>query len=263
MNYLYGIVGLLALGVGVWNFGGSHQQINLQKSINPSENYSDELDNYQVVEIDYVKANDLISSENTPTLSQLEVNGLMFMREEEKLARDVYLALFEYWQLPIFNNIAGSENTHMEAVLTLLEKYDIADSASSESGKFNNESLQELYDQLVSYGKESKTTAFNVGAKIEDLDIKDLAENISNTNNPDIRVVYEALQRGSRNHLRAFNRQLKNETGSNYVPEYISTEEFNSIISSSIERGGGQGTEPSRGQNGSGGNGNRGGQGRN
>ncbi|MCA9359651.1 DUF2202 domain-containing protein [Candidatus Kaiserbacteria bacterium] len=204
-----------------------------------------------------------MSTDDISDLSQLEIDGLKFMREEEKLARDVYLALYEYWQLPIFSNIAGSESTHMEAVLTLLEKYEIADSASSEIGKFNNENLQSLYNQLVSYGKESKEAAFTVGAKIEDLDIKDLEENISTAENSDIRIVYESLQRGSRNHLRAFNRQLNNETGSNYIPEYISTEEFNLIISSEVERGNEQGGSQTGGQNGNGGKGNKGGQGRN
>ena len=36
-----------------------------------------------------------------------EVEALQYMREEEKLARDVYLALYEEWQLPIFQTIAG------------------------------------------------------------------------------------------------------------------------------------------------------------
>ena len=142
MNYLYGIVGLIALGIGAWNFGGSHQDIERKSEIQASELYSDELDNYEVAEIDYVKAEELMSTDDISDLSQLEIDGLKFMREEEKLARDVYLALYEYWQLPIFSNIAGSESTHMEAVLTLLEKYEIADSASSEIGKFNTENFQ-------------------------------------------------------------------------------------------------------------------------
>lgn len=42
-------------------------------------------------------------------LNAAEIEGLLFMREEEKLAHDVYLALYAKWGLPIFQNIAQSE----------------------------------------------------------------------------------------------------------------------------------------------------------
>ncbi len=61
---------------------------------------------------------------------------------------------------------------------------------------------------------------------------------MSATNNPDILAVYESLQRGSRNHLRAFNRQILNESGENYSPEFISSDDFSTILSKGVERGG-------------------------
>ena len=56
-------------------------------------------------------------------LSPVEIEGILFMREEEKLARDVYLKLYDRWELPIFRNIANSEATHMEAIKTLIDRY--------------------------------------------------------------------------------------------------------------------------------------------
>jgi len=78
-------------------------------------------------------------------LSATEVEAIQLMREEEKMARDVYLAFYEKWQLPIFWNIAGSEQRHMDAVGVLIEKYQLADSASGVTGEFNDENLQSLY----------------------------------------------------------------------------------------------------------------------
>ena len=54
-----------------------------------------------------------------------ERNGLVLMREEEKMAHDVYSFLYDKWNIMIFNNIASSEQTHTNAVLELLDKYDI------------------------------------------------------------------------------------------------------------------------------------------
>ncbi len=245
MRYLIGLLGLIALSIGVWNFGGEEleekQQNQFKVESQKNEDLVDELENYQVTAADFVNADELISNEVTNELSQTEIEGLKYMREEEKLARDVYLALYEYWNIPIFNNIAGSESTHMSAVLTLLEKYNLTDPASDKRGEFTNNDLQALYNQLVAEGKKTKAAAFTVGAKIEDLDIRDLEENINATDNQDIRIVYESLQRGSRNHLRAFNRQLINETGTNYEPEFMSVEEFNALISTGVEKGNVQG----------------------
>ena len=83
-------------------------------------------------------------------LTAQEVDGLAFMREEEKLARDVYLTLYDQWNMPVFQNIAGSESTHMDAVLTILDRYGLEDpSAEKAVGEFTNPDLQALYDQLV------------------------------------------------------------------------------------------------------------------
>ncbi|MGD8605463.1 MAG: DUF2202 domain-containing protein, partial [Anaerolineales bacterium] len=106
----------------------------------------------------------------TGELTQDEVNSLLFMREEEKLAHDVYLELYEEWGLRIFQNIANSEQTHTEAVRTLLEAYDIDDPAEGAAvGVFINPDLQDLYDQLTAQGRQSLQDALLVGAAIEEI----------------------------------------------------------------------------------------------
>ena len=169
-------------------------------------------------------------------LSEEEIRGLLYMREEEKLARDVYLVLYEKWGLPIFQNIARSEQTHMDAVKTLLDRYDLQDPVSDEIGVFTNPDLQALYDQLISQGSQSVVDALKVGALIEEVDIEDLKSWIAKTDNRDVILVYENLMKGSRNHLRAFTSQLESY-GVTYEPQVLSIEEYNEIVGTPMEAG--------------------------
>ena len=171
-------------------------------------------------------------------LSALEVEALLFMREEEKLARDVYLNLLEKWDSHVFDNISGSEQKHMDYIACLLKKYELEDPADgNDEGEFENETLAQLYQELIEAGNESLEGAYTVGATIEDLDIYDLMNQISIADNADIKAVFEELTRGSRNHMRAFVRNL-DKLEVTYTPQYIEEELFNEIIESSKETGG-------------------------
>ncbi|MCA9362623.1 DUF2202 domain-containing protein [Candidatus Kaiserbacteria bacterium] len=197
----------------------------------------------------------------TQTLSEAETNGLLLMREEEKLARDVYQTLYEQWGLKIFNNIAQSEQTHTEAVRDLFEKYNITDPVTDDTiGVFKNETLQQHYNDLVAQGSASEVAALTVGATVEDLDIADLQDLIVETDNEDILFVYDNLSRGSRNHLRSFTKQLTMRSES-YEAQYITAEEYKAILESTQETG--NGDPGGNMQNGSGSRGWGGGQGRN
>ncbi|MCC6762613.1 MAG: DUF2202 domain-containing protein [Chitinophagaceae bacterium] len=170
-------------------------------------------------------------------LSAYEQASLLHMREEEKLARDVYQALYAKWGLQQFSNIAASEQRHMDAVLNLLNKYNLTDpAANKQPGEFADAGLQQLYNKLMADGMQSASAALTVGATIEDLDLFDLAEAIEKSDNQDIDMVYGNLAKGSRNHMRAFNRGLQS-SGITYVPQYISQTVFDSIINSAQERG--------------------------
>ncbi len=169
--------------------------------------------------------------------TQQERDGLIKMREEEKLARDVYIYLFNTWQNPVFANISKSEQRHMDAIKILLDKYGLEDPvAGMNPGTFKSTEMQELYNNLIAKGSVSLKEAFQVGATIEDLDIKDLEELIGATDNEDILLIYQNLMKGSRNHMRAFATQLKN-LGINYQAQFLSQEEVDKIINSPWERG--------------------------
>jgi len=170
-------------------------------------------------------------------LSEAEVDMLVKMRQEEKLARDVYLTLYEKWGLRVFSNIAQSEQTHMDAIKVLLDKYGLEDPAANDViGQYSDQAFVDLYNALVSKGSASLVDALKVGATIEDLDIKDLEDEIALSDNQDIKTVFQNLMKGSRNHMRSFYRLIV-ANGETYTPQYISQEEFDAIINSDMERG--------------------------
>jgi len=171
-------------------------------------------------------------------LSQEEIDGLLQMREEEKMAQDVYLKFYELWGKTVFSNIAKSESSHTSAVLSLLTHFGLSDPASTETGVFTNQNIQNLYDELVDAGSESALKAFETGAFIEEYDILDLETLLSETTNADIQLVYENLLKGSRNHLRAFVKQI-NVYGVSYIPLLLSEEYYQEIVSSEMENGSG------------------------
>ncbi len=171
-----------------------------------------------------------VSSEDS--LSSVEVEGLVFMREEEKLARDVYIVLFEKWGLPIFDNISNAEQSHMDALAGLLEKYGLSDPIVDDSvGVFVNEELQVLFDDLVALGSVSKEDALEVGAVIEEVDIEDIAVYMAESSNEDLLRVYERLYKGSLNHLRAFVNQLPEDRVPVVLDEVLYFEILNAEVS--------------------------------
>jgi hypothetical protein len=172
-------------------------------------------------------------------LTQAEVDSLVYMREEEKLAHDVYLALYDLWGLPLFSNIASSEQAHTDAVANLLITFNIPDPAdTSPAGVFVNETLQGLYDDLVALGAQSLADALKVGGAIEEIDILDLQESLKFVQDPSIQRVYENLLRGSENHLRAFTSTLESQTGEIYEPQYMEEDAYRDVIASGTTRGG-------------------------
>lgn len=187
------------------------------------------------------------------TVTPEEAEALQFMREEEKLAHDVYITLYEKWDLRVFNNIARAEQQHTDAVAYWLEYYDLSDpTVGLEFGEFANDELQALHDQLVAQGSESVTDALKVGAAIEEIDILDLQERLAVTDNSALVRLFENLERGSENHLRAFVQNLDARTGTEYEPQYLSQAAYDEIVANtdapgagrSAGRGGRRGSRP-------------------
>ncbi len=167
---------------------------------------------------------------SSATLSDEEIAGLLWMRAEEQLAHDVDVALGEMWNLPVFTNIAASESRHIESVVGLLDSFAITDtSAGNAPGVFTDPTIQSLYDTLVVEGSQSVEAALSVGARIEELDIRDLRDRLDATSNQTIRTVYDHLERASGNHLRAFTRQL-DQRGETYVPEFLDADDVAEIV---------------------------------
>jgi len=170
-------------------------------------------------------------------LTKNEAEGILFMREEEKLARDVYRAIYDKWGIRIFANIASSEQTHMDALAKIIVRYGLDDPISNDvPGVFKNDTLKSLYKELVEKAGKSLNDALIVGAQIEELDIADLIKWIEATDNDDVRIVYQNLMKGSRNHLRSFHRQIE-RNGVKYTPSYLEADLFNRIVASPRERG--------------------------
>jgi hypothetical protein len=174
------------------------------------------------------------------SLTSNESNGLVYMYEEEKLARDVYNALYTLWGQRTFQTIATSEQTHMDAINTLIVRYGIA-IPSAAAGVFSDDSLQTLYNSLISTGNLSLADALKVGATIEEVDIVDLQSRLALTANADIQLVYNNLMNGSYNHLRNFTTVLTRLTGETYQPQYLSASLYQAIVTSTNGYGQGQG----------------------
>lgn len=169
-------------------------------------------------------------------VSQEEVAGLYYMREEEKLAHDVYSVLYTITGQNIFNNISNSEQTHTDAVKLIIERYSLIDPVTDTTiGVFQNTTLQALYDALIAQGSASLIDALLVGATIEEIDIIDIQTELdTHVDNQDITIVYESLLVGSRNHLRSFVANLQNQ-GINYTPQYLDQSIYDNIIYSLTE----------------------------
>ena len=173
-------------------------------------------------------------------LTQAEVDSLLYMREEEKLAHDVYVTLYQAWGTPVFQNIANSELSHTDAVKNLLDIYGLEDPAvSTPLGVFVNADLQTLYDELIAWGRQSPADALKVGAAIEEIDILDLQQSLKTVTAADVQQVYENLLFGSENHLRAFTSVLAQQTGETYVPQYMDQAAYDAILAGSAQTGAG------------------------
>lgn len=194
-----------------------------------------------------------VVADNT-ALSDAEAKGLIRMREEEKLAHDVYVALADKWNVPVFANISRAESRHTSAVARLIDTYALTDPVGENpAGKFSDPEFAKLYDELIEAGSVSLAKAYQVGALIEEMDIDDIRKVLADVRRPDVQVAYRNLERASRNHLRAFAARL-DTLGETYATKHLSQTEFDSIATSAWEtgrgvgRGGGGGLGRARGR---------------
>lgn len=186
---------------------------------------------------------DTVPTETSKELSPAEIQSLLFMREEEELARDLYLDIYEAKdsRLKVFKNISdNAETQHAAAMLVLLNTYGIEDPSTGERDTYTNPELQSLYNQLLSDAIGSDDlAALRVGALVEESDIQDIVTdmNIISADHQDILATYENLLCGSKNHLRSFVKQIENTSGQPYVIQVPAiAEEINTILSTGQEQ---------------------------
>lgn len=173
--------------------------------------------------------------QNQP-LSDEEAAMLTFMREEEKLARDVYLVMFDEWANPVFSNISRSEQQHMDTMKKMLVKHGLPDPVgSNDVGEFEDAELSDLYAFLIDEGLKGSVEALYVGALIEEVDMEDIQLAIDGTDRADLIRAYENLMRGSRNHLRAFVGQIES-LGEVYEAQVLHQSVVDAIVDSPVER---------------------------
>lgn len=189
------------------------------------------------------KSDDVIPTTNantTVTLSDAEQKTVIHMREEEKMARDVYDEfLAQYPTLTFFSNISGSEQKHMDAVLILLNTYNLTDPVGTNApGVFTSAEIQTLYNTLLTKGQAGELDAITVGMTIEDMDIYDLQLAIDEATQQDMINTYSNLLNASKNHMREFYAQLK-ARGVTYTPQYITQALYNEIVSTPKQHGNG------------------------
>ena len=175
------------------------------------------------------------------SLSTTETATLLFVREEEKLARDVYLTMNDKWAQKVFLNIATkSEQQHLDVMGTLVATYNLQDPVLDNTvGAFTDPVLLGLYQDLVMRGSTSLVEGLQVGGFIEEFDINDLQEAIdeaqAGSNPTDIIVAYTNLMCGSRNHLRSFVGQLANN-GVKYQAQVVPQATVDAIVNSPEEQ---------------------------
>ena len=159
-------------------------------------------------------------------LSDEQKYALAYMWNEEKLAKDIYLALNDLYPHQTLYNIATrSEVEHEAAVEALVQKYDInitnlkdyeihyspEELRALGPGKYAVPQVQALYDTLYVKGSQSLEDALEVGCMVEVTDVEDLDRYIEIADGKeDLVTTFEFLRSGSYNHYWAFDQALKN-----------------------------------------------------
>ena len=164
------------------------------------------------------------------TLTAREKDSLIFIWEEEKAARDLYNGLYEKNNMTIFLDLVRSESSHMDQARTVMEKQGLT-LPPDEPGVFQNQTLQEIHDQLLAEGLQSDQDALTVAAIFEEISIVDLEKELLASQAEDVRTVYDGLLAGSRKHLRSYVSDLEGQ-GIEYQPRYLEAEQFQEIVKS-------------------------------
>ena len=168
-------------------------------------------------------------------LTQDLKDAIAYMGNEERLAYDIYMNLYDFHDLnnniqimQLLNIAQNAEKTHVGIVQSLVQKYDLnADDLSNVEtavadnsvafedmprGEYDITAIQELYDLLYDKGISSKQDALEVGCLVEVTDIDDLDKYIElaeESNAKDVLDAFIILRDGSYSHYWSFDKSLK------------------------------------------------------
>jgi hypothetical protein len=143
------------------------------------------------------------------TLTEAQRTALQTNAQEEKLAHDLYTAFAARYDDPVFDRIATSETNHLEAIRTLLARYEITDpTAGAAAGSFTDPAVQATYDDLLAKGTVDEHAALEAGRTVEQADIAQLQATVQGLTAPDVLRVSEHLLDASQQHLAAFEYRL-------------------------------------------------------
>ena len=204
-NWQYLLIAILTLGIIAslgWVYSVNQQANNITANATQieKEEIDKQLEDHGITPLSYAEASN----------NQSTATDLAYLIEEEKLAHDVYQAMYDKWGSRVFSKIKESETSHGNMVLAIMDSRGLEDPRTDEFGKFVNQDLQKLYDNLITQGNQSAQDAFKVGVVIEETDVTDLNKALINIDpkDSDIKTLLESLIYASENHLRAFKRQL-------------------------------------------------------
>jgi len=165
----------------------------------------------------------------TVAISSREKERLLFIREEEKTARDLYTSFYEKDNLSIFMDLAKSEQSHMDQARAIIDKYALTIPGKDKPGVFLNQTLQKVHNELLAKGLLSDQDALKAAATFEEISIMDLEKELAATEAVDIKAMYQGLLAGSRKHLRSYVSDLKDQ-GIQYDPQYLEKDEYEKIV---------------------------------
>lgn len=168
--------------------------------------------------------------DSTVELTANEIEFLYAVREDEKLARDVYTYFFDKFELSPFSRIAKAEANHIAAVERLFYFYSITYPAVGPAGEFKDGVRKAYYDNLIEKGV-TALEAYKATAYLEEKDVADYTKVLETIQNPNVKMVIENLLKGSVNHLKASVRQIYALDGT-YTPAFLTQQRFDEIISS-------------------------------
>jgi hypothetical protein len=168
-------------------------------------------------------------SPNAP-LGESDRRTLLYVSEQEKLARDLYASLSETWRLDVFHTTSGSEDIHADALRTLLARYRLPDpSQGLGRGEFTSVDLAERYDDLIARGRFSPVEALKAAASVEELEIQDIGSRLRRVQAPELQNVLENVVASDKHHLRSLVVALR-RLGHTYAPSRLPREQFDTIL---------------------------------